>query len=365
MKTFDVYKHPTQGYQAVKQGFGWPAFFFSVIWAFIKKMWGLGFVFFGVISFLSFLEVVVNQEGSDGGVLLILLAQLGAYLIFGFNANEWRRGNLEKRGYRKLDSIKTKTPESAIALMTENYAGSRISIGSLNRGNASAKNGRNSNRNSNEKAEAANNVEVKNNQYTGNITTEVNKEYRMNVDEDLTTPDFYAQAWDEVESKTFIKSIWARIYSESGGDEKITRAGYIKERVAQLEKEYGLLKEERAKSLKIMQEEKKRQEKLRSIKMDALKNLKKEEVKLKTKGGILVCSVEKGASSETLGIKAGDVIVSINDNDIRNDESLYYDEIEKIREKGEGSMLLFRGNEPHDIRPIECAVEGLKITRLV
>ena len=114
MKTFDVYKHPTQGYQAVKQGFGWPAFFFTVIWAFVKKMWGLGFAFLGVIFLLTIVETVFEQEGSQGGVLIMLLAQLVFYIMVGVKGNDWRRGNLVKRGFEKLNTVEAETPDAAI-----------------------------------------------------------------------------------------------------------------------------------------------------------------------------------------------------------------------------------------------------------
>lgn len=114
MKTFDVYKHPTQGYQAVKQGFGWPAFFFTVIWAFVKKMWGLGFAFLGVIFLLVIVETVFEQEGSQGGALVMLLAQLAFYIVVGVKGNDWRRGNLVKRGFEKLNTVEAETPDAAI-----------------------------------------------------------------------------------------------------------------------------------------------------------------------------------------------------------------------------------------------------------
>jgi hypothetical protein len=114
MKTFDVYKHPTLGYQAVKQGFGWPALFFSVIWAFVKNMWGLGFAFLGVIIALAFVEKVLEQAGSKGGVLVMILAQLAFYIIVGVKGNDWRRSNLQKRGFEKLCTIRAETPEAAI-----------------------------------------------------------------------------------------------------------------------------------------------------------------------------------------------------------------------------------------------------------
>ena len=36
MKTFQVYKHPIAGIEAIKVGFSFPAFFFGWIWMFIK-----------------------------------------------------------------------------------------------------------------------------------------------------------------------------------------------------------------------------------------------------------------------------------------------------------------------------------------
>ena len=39
MKTFEVYQHPTQSSEAVKEGFSWPAFFFGPAWLLFKQLW--------------------------------------------------------------------------------------------------------------------------------------------------------------------------------------------------------------------------------------------------------------------------------------------------------------------------------------
>lgn len=114
MKTFDVYKHPTLGYQAVKQGFGWPAFFFTVIWAFVKKMWGIGFAFLGVIFLLTLVETAFEQAGSEGGVLVIFLARLALCIVVGVKGNDWRRGNLQKRGFENVRTVQSETRDAAI-----------------------------------------------------------------------------------------------------------------------------------------------------------------------------------------------------------------------------------------------------------
>ena len=115
MKTFDVYKHPTQGHEAVKRGFSWPAFFFTWIWAFIKKLWGMGLAFIGIMLVLVIIETEFEQEGSEGGVLIMLLLELGVFIWFGVKGNEWRNKNLKKRGYEHIQTLEAETPDAAIS----------------------------------------------------------------------------------------------------------------------------------------------------------------------------------------------------------------------------------------------------------
>ena len=52
MKQYKIFKHPSGNSEAVKQGWSWPAFFFSFIWAMVKKQWALGVsVFIGILVF--------------------------------------------------------------------------------------------------------------------------------------------------------------------------------------------------------------------------------------------------------------------------------------------------------------------------
>ena len=76
MRTFDVYKHRTQGYEAVKQGFSWPAFFFTRIWAFVKKLWLHGIVGLVVLAFLEAAFDVFQSEGQPGAAGVALRLQL-------------------------------------------------------------------------------------------------------------------------------------------------------------------------------------------------------------------------------------------------------------------------------------------------
>ena len=115
MKTFDVYKHPTRGYEVVKTGFSWPAFFFSWIWAFIKKLWGYGFAVLGILIVLALIEGGFELEGSEGGVWVMILIQLGVLIWFGQMGNKWRNSNLKKRGYEHIQTLQAETSDAAIA----------------------------------------------------------------------------------------------------------------------------------------------------------------------------------------------------------------------------------------------------------
>jgi hypothetical protein len=119
MKTFNVYKHPTQGIQAVKVGFSWPAFFFGIIWMLAEKLWGLAGLWFAAYLVLALIEAVTDQSresGSQAFVYLILAAgNFALLLVPAFKGNKWREENLSKRGYEQLSTVQADTPDAAVA----------------------------------------------------------------------------------------------------------------------------------------------------------------------------------------------------------------------------------------------------------
>ena len=114
MKTFDVYNHPVLGYEAVKQGFSWPALFLTVIWVFFKKMWGNGGVFLGVFCLLYIGAVAFGAEGGETGIVLMNLLALALCVFVGFKGNDWRRSDLSRRGFDNLTTVQAETPDAAI-----------------------------------------------------------------------------------------------------------------------------------------------------------------------------------------------------------------------------------------------------------
>jgi len=169
---FAVYSHPVLGYEAIKNGFSWPAFFFTWIWAFIKKLWGHGVVFIVVLFVLLIIESAFQQAGSSGGVLIMLILQLGLFLLFGINGNKWRAEAMERRGFSLVTQSMAATPEAAIA-------------------------------------EISNQGEYK--------QQESDSEYSL-----------YKQIADELESGEVDRALWTKALEISEGDEKKQKAIYIK-----------------------------------------------------------------------------------------------------------------------------------------
>ncbi|SFI39621.1 DUF2628 domain-containing protein [Nitrosomonas sp. Nm34] len=119
MKTFNVYKHPTYGIEAVKVGFSWPAFFFGFFWLLVKKLWGLAGLWFAAYIVFALIETVTGQSGEGDAQALVYLILAAGYfalwLIPAFKGNKWRQENLSKRGYEQLATIQAETPDAAIA----------------------------------------------------------------------------------------------------------------------------------------------------------------------------------------------------------------------------------------------------------
>ena len=119
MRTFRVYKHPIQGFQAVKVGWSWPAFFFPAFWMFVKRLWGLTILFvlaYGVFSYIEADAEKMEESVAQGLIYLsLVLAYFALSLIALFKGNKWRERNLSKRGYELLNTVQAETPDAAIA----------------------------------------------------------------------------------------------------------------------------------------------------------------------------------------------------------------------------------------------------------
>jgi len=110
MRNFALYHHPQRGYEAVKQGFSWPGFWFTWIWAFVKRLYVIAVV---LLVGLVLLRVLV--ETREPG--LVWLGAVGALVValgVGFKGNDWRESSLVNRGYQLMDTLQAENPDVAI-----------------------------------------------------------------------------------------------------------------------------------------------------------------------------------------------------------------------------------------------------------
>lgn len=127
MKNYNIYKHSDGKIEAVKQGWSWPAFFFSWIWALIKQLWMVAVL---IIAYAIISSIVIQlmtpsydyyeyggEDLSQAFLLksISLLIQLGIAIFLGVKGNSLREANLIKRGYECIGNINAVNPDSAIS----------------------------------------------------------------------------------------------------------------------------------------------------------------------------------------------------------------------------------------------------------
>jgi len=108
MKTFHVYvlRHPMcNDYEAVKEGFCCPAFFFTWIWALTKGMLGRG-----VVILLIGVVLILGEIPGLLGVLPVLAVAV----VIGAYGNQWYRKKLVKWGFANLGTVTAGSRQAAI-----------------------------------------------------------------------------------------------------------------------------------------------------------------------------------------------------------------------------------------------------------
>ncbi len=122
---YDILLSPQGDYEAVKKGWSSVAFSTTFVWALLNKMWYLGTILW--VLFLFWFSI--NTPSSlPSFFVFIVIPGLMVGLIFGIKGNEWKKKNLLARGYKKISSVMTSTPERAIAIFMESSGKDRAAI---------------------------------------------------------------------------------------------------------------------------------------------------------------------------------------------------------------------------------------------
>ena len=112
MNQYKIHENQLGIREAIKQGWSWPAFFFTWIWAFIKKMNAIGGGTIGGLIFLNILSGAIDNDAFYGVSFLVII---GVMVAFGVNGNVWREKNLLSRAYEFKSLVSAESDEAAIA----------------------------------------------------------------------------------------------------------------------------------------------------------------------------------------------------------------------------------------------------------
>jgi hypothetical protein len=109
----------------VKDGFSWPAFFFSAFWIIWHRMW---LTLMGYVIFV----LVVAWIGRLAGDPYATLVAIGGSFVLGFEGNAIRRLSLENRGWREVGAAAgTNLSEAELRFFAEWSALSPVRRGEL------------------------------------------------------------------------------------------------------------------------------------------------------------------------------------------------------------------------------------------
>ncbi len=115
MRIYTVHERPVplgadRDVVLVKEGLCWPAFLVAPLWALYRRLW---------LGFLVYVAAVAGLGVAADAVALAAPTEaalsLGFSLLVGFEANDWRRRSLARRGYRLHGVVTGRDLEAAEA----------------------------------------------------------------------------------------------------------------------------------------------------------------------------------------------------------------------------------------------------------
>ena len=110
MNQYSIYDDRRGRLDAIKQGWSWPGFFLSWVWAMAKGMWGVGL---GILALYIVFSAFISLDS------LRLLGLLSLHIVCGIYGHPWREENLLTRGFECRGTETALNPVSALLLYTD------------------------------------------------------------------------------------------------------------------------------------------------------------------------------------------------------------------------------------------------------
>ncbi len=101
----------------VAEGFCWPAFLFTVLWALWHRLWLAALLFLALGAALDLAFAALGASDAARAVLTLTYM-----VLIGYSANDLRRRGLARRGYRPLGPVTGTSREAAEQRLLERLA---------------------------------------------------------------------------------------------------------------------------------------------------------------------------------------------------------------------------------------------------
>jgi len=102
-------RDPDRDLAIVREGFSWPAFLFTFLWAAFNRMWLLAIIIFIILGMLGLAgEFLLKDPLLDAVLSLLITAAFGAV------AADLRRWWLDRQGFREVTLIAARNADEAL-----------------------------------------------------------------------------------------------------------------------------------------------------------------------------------------------------------------------------------------------------------
>jgi len=132
MSSYKVFKHPLEGFEAVKSGFAWLAPF-NPVWPLFRGLWMLFITYIFCILVLASIDAqiyglddVIDISNANNLQWIFFIIQIVIFTSPGFKGNEWTANNLQKNGYVFDCSIDAKNKTEALIVANKSIISKKI-----------------------------------------------------------------------------------------------------------------------------------------------------------------------------------------------------------------------------------------------
>ena len=109
---------PDRDVVVVKEGFCWPAFFLSVLWALWTRLWLAAALFLSAQGLVNLGVYLFHPDPLSQGIL-----SLGLAVIFGYVANDLRQQKLSRQGFALSAVVNGKNSDQAYSRFLDHEPG--------------------------------------------------------------------------------------------------------------------------------------------------------------------------------------------------------------------------------------------------